>query len=829
MKVADFRDFDAGSDFASAVFIMDRLLQDVRHAIRVLRKTPVFTLVVIFTLALGIGANTAMFSVVNAVLLQGLPFRDASRIVDVNEWSEQRPTAIAPANFLDWQRMSRSFESMSLYRTRMFNVATGSGEPERLSGAQTSSTFFDVLGVSPILGRPFTRDDAQPGRAAVVLSYGLWQRRFGGADVVNRTIRLNGEPFTVAGVMPAGFNFPQDAEFWAVATHDVPPGGGPGDPRENRTAHYLRGIARLADGVGIEQANAELTTIATQLQAQYPENTNFTAVATSLQDQLIGSARTPLLILLGAVGCVLLIVIANVANLLMARATVRARELAIRAAVGANRRTLIRQLLTESVVMAAIGGALGVLLAFWGVELILALDPGEVPRVTPIAVDGAALAFAVALSIVTGVLFGVGPAWQASRPELQSTLKDATRGTTGEGSRHFARMGLVLAEVALSLVLLVGAGLLFRSLMTLLDVPLGFTTSGVMTMQVAPTGENYRAPGHFVSYWDRVLQNVRAVPGVKSAALSASAPMSPGMAVIAFQVSGRPEVPLHQAPLGHFLEVSPGYFAALGIPLLKGREFTTQDAIEDPRTIVINEAMARREFPNQEPLGQRFSFGPGPDGQQQWLEIVGVVGNVRQYRADEAPVPMTYAVHTANPQRAYSLIVRSDGDVLSLSSSVRAAIQAVDPSLPVARARTLDDVIGASLTQRKFNMTLLMVFAAIALILAIAGIYGTVAYAVAQRTQEIGIRVALGATTGEVLRLVLVDALKPVGGGLVLGIIAAFALTRALDRLVYGISTTDTMTFVTLPLLLGLVAMVASWLPAMRATRVDPMVALRAD
>jgi putative ABC transport system permease protein len=808
---------------------MDRFAQDLRHAVRVLRKTPVFTLVVVFTLALGIGANTAMFSVVNAVLLQDLPFSDPSRVVDINEYNNGGATAIAPANFVDWRRMARSFSVMAVYRPRTFNVSTGTGEPERLQGAQTSSTFFDVLGVTPIRGRSFTADDAEPGRASVILSYGLWQRRFAGADVVGRAMRLNGEPFTIVGVMPAAFNFPQAAEFWTNAAYDLPPGG-PGDPRENRGGHYLRGIARLNNGVSLEQANAELLTITEQLKTQYPDtNTNFTTQAASLQEQLVGSSRTPLIILLGAVGCVLLIVIANVANLLMARATVRARELAIRAAIGANRRTLIRQLLTESVVMAVVGGVLGVLLAFWGVDLILALDPGEVPRVTPISVDATALLFAVGLSLLTGVLFGVGPAWQASRPQLQSTLKDATRGTTGEGSRHFARMGLVLAEVAISLVLLVGAGLLFRSLMTLLDVPLGFTTSGVMTMQVAPTGENYRAPAHFIAYWNRVLENVRAVPGVKAAALSASAPMTPGMSVLAFQVSGRPEVPLHQSPIGHYLEVSPGYFDAMGIPVLSGREFAPQDAIENPRVIVINEAMARREFPNQDPLVQRFSFGPGPDNQQQWLEIVGVVGNVRQYRADEAPVPMTYVVHTSSTQRAYSLIVRTDGDAMALAGSVRAAVQAIDPSLPIVRARTLDEVIGASLTQRRFNMTLLLVFAAIALVLAVAGIYGTVAYAVAQRTQEIGIRVALGATTGEVLRLVLIDALKPVGGGLAIGMIAAFGLTRALDRLVYGISTTDTVTFVTLPLFLGLVAMLASWLPALRATRVDPMIALRAD
>ena len=809
---------------------MDRLFQDLRHAVRVLRKTPVFTAIVILTLALGIGANTAMFSVVNAVLLQDLPFADPARVVDINEYSEGQPTAIAPANFLDWRRMARSFQSMAVYRPRTFNVSTGGGEPERLVGAQASSTFFDVLGVTPILGRQFTPEDAEPGRATVVLSYGFWQRRFGGAaDVVNRTLRLNGEPYTIAGVMPAGFNFPQDSEFWISAAYDLPPGG-PGDPRQNRGGHYLRGFARLQPGVTIEQANAELATITQQLTAQYPDtNTNFVTQAAALQEQLVGSARTPLLILLGAVGCVLLIVVANVANLLMARATVRARELAIRAAVGANRRTLVRQLLTESVVMAVLGGVLGVLVAFWGVDLILSLEPGEVPRVNPVTVDGTALTFAVILSLLTGVLFGVGPAWQASRPQLQSTLKDATRGTTGEGSRQMARMGLVLAEVAISLVLLVGAGLLFRSLMMLMDVPLGFTTSGVMTMQVAPTGENYRAPGHFINYWDRVLERVRAVPGVKAAALSASVPMAPGMSVLGFQIAGRPELPLHQSPVGHYLEVSPGYFTTMGIPVLKGREFASQDAIENPRVIVINEAMARREFPNEEPLGQRFSFGAPPGEEPQWLEIVGVVGNVRQYRADEAPVPMTYAVHTAAPQRAYSVIVRTEGDAMALSSSVRAALQGIDPSLPVARVRTLDEVIGASLTQRKFNMTLLIVFAGIALVLAVAGIYGTVAYAVAQRTQEIGIRVALGATTGEVLRLVLIDALKPVAGGLALGMVAAFVLTRALDRLVYGISTTDTVTFVTLPLVLGCIAMLASWLPALRATRVDPMIALRAD
>jgi putative ABC transport system permease protein len=390
-------------------------------------------------------------------------------------------------------------------------------------------------------------------------------------------------------------------------------------------------------------------------------------------------------------------------------------------------------------------------------------------------------------------------------------------------------MSLVLAEVSISLVLLVGAGLLFRSLVTLMNVPLGFTTAGVMTLQVAPSGENYRAPGHFLAYWNRVLDNVRAVPGVAHAALARSVPMQGGISVLAFSVSGRPRLPLNRQPLGHHLSVSPDYFATLGIPVLEGREFTYQDAIVDARTIVINEAMARREFPGQDPLGQRISFGPDPSGREQWLEIVGVVGNVRQYRADEAAVPMIYGVHSGQPERAYSLLIRSDAEVTALTRSIRAAVHAVDPTLPASGVRTLDEVIGASLTQRKFNMTLLMVFAAIALVLAVAGIYGTVAYAVAQRTPEIGIRVALGATAGEILRLVLVDALKPVSGGLVLGLAAAFALTRLLDRLVYGVSTTDALTFVTLPIVLGVVALIASGLPAIRATRVDPVTALRGD
>ena len=813
---------------------MDRLLQDLRHAVRVLLKTPAFTAIVVFTLAVGIGANTAMFSIVDGVLLSGLPFRDADRLVDLNEVERADRTrgAVAPATFADWQRLSTSIETMAAYRQRTYNVALEAGEPERLSGAMTSSTFFDVLGTGPILGRQFTREDAAPGQGQhVVLSYGFWQRNFGGArDVVGKTVRLNGTPYDVIGVMPATVNFPQGANFWIPAAYDLPADGAGPDPRQDRGAHYLRAIGRMKAGASLASVNAELATISDQLSAAYPdESSNFIGVARPLHEQLVGAARTPLLVLLGAVGCVLLIVVANVSNLLMARATVRARELAIRAAVGADRLVLIRQLLTESLVLALAGGVLGVILAFWGVDLILALDPGDVPRVAPIGVNGAALAFATTLSVVTGVLFGIVPAWQASRPELQSALKENARGTTGEGHRRYARAGLVLAEVSLSLVLLVGAGLLFRSLMTLLDVPLGFTTDRMITMQMAPTGDSYRSPGQLIGFWDRVAESAAAVPGVESVALASGLPLTGGRSLIAFNVEGRPLAPLSQQPLAYWLDVSPGYFRTMGIPVVRGREFERQDAVESPTAILINDAMARREFPNQDPIGQRFSFGPDESGQPQWATIVGVVANVRQYRADQEPVPMAFGVHTGNPRAPMNVIVRTAGDPMTLAAPLRAALQAIDATLPVSQPRTLGAVVGASLTQRRFNMTLLAIFAGIALVLALAGIYGTVSYAVAQRVNEIGIRLALGATGPEILRLVLVDALKPVAGGLVVGLIAAFGLARGLQGLVFGVSPTDPLTFLSLPAVLGVVAFLASLVPALRATRVDPLEALRID
>jgi len=814
---------------------MDRLIRDLRHAVRMLRKTPVFTTVVVFTLAVGIGANTAMFSIVNGVLLQGLPFKHADRIVDLNEVERRGgPGAIAPPTFLEWRRMATSYDVIAAFATRFFNVAPGQGEPARLRAAIVSTTFFEVLGASPLLGRQFTSEDGEPGRGkSVVLTFGFWQQQLGGdRNVINQPIRLNGEPYTIVGVMPAAINYPENISFWLPAAYGVPSCiASIADPRAQRGAHCLRGVGRLKEGTSLQQANAELTTISDQLAKQYPEDSsNFIGRATPLHDRLVGSARTPLLVLLGAVGCVLLIVVANVANLLMARATVRAREMAIRAAIGASRSTLMGQLLTESIVIALVGGVLGVLVAFWSVDLILALDPGAVPRVTPVTVDGYALTFALALSLVTGVLFGVVPAWQASRPQLQNTLKDGTRSATGDGQRHFVRAGLVLAEVSISLVLLVGAGLLVRSLVTILDLPLGFSTSRMMTMTLAPSGENYRSPAQFKAYWDRVMERVSAIPGVEQAALTGYLPMGTNITITAFQPDSKAQLPANQQPLTHYADVGAGYFSTMGIPILSGREFTAQDEVLEPGVIIINEAMARREYPNENPIGRRFALDTDDKGNPlRWLEIVGVVGSVRQYRADEEPVPMTYAPVTAAPTRANALVIRTAGEPMAIAGSIRSALQSLDPTLPITPPRTLDDVVGASLTQRRFNMTLLIVFATIALILAIAGIYGTVAYAVAQRTQEIGIRVALGATSREILGLVLFGSLKPVVAGLGIGVIASLALTRLLSGLVYGVSTTDPVTFISLPILLGVVAFLAGLFPALRASRIDPLEALRVE
>ncbi|MCC7124005.1 MAG: ABC transporter permease [Acidobacteria bacterium] len=813
---------------------MDRLLQDLRHAVRMLARTPLYTFVILFTLGVGIGANTAMFSIVNSVLLQGLPFRQPDRLVDINEVEVRNRDrgAIAPANFVDWRAQSHSFEAMAAYVVRNLNVDSAGGEPERLAGAITSTTFFDALGASPLLGRTFMPAEAEPGQGnSVILGYGLWQRRFGGdATVVGTAMRINGTPHTIVGVMPASVAFPARAELWIPSAYDLPSLGG-GDPRQNRGAHYLRAIGRLEAGVSVTAANAELETIGQQLARAYPEtNDNFTPLVRPLQDVLVRSARTPLLVLLGAVLCVLLIVVANVANLLMARATVRARELAIRAALGAGRRTLVRQLLTESVLLAVAGGALGVLIAFWGVDLILALEPGEIPRIAPIAVDRQALVFATGLSVLTGLLFGVVPAWQASRPALQSTLKDATRGTTGDGTRHIARMGLVLAEVSLSLILLVGAGLLFRSLLHLLDVPIGFQPARVTTMQVAPTGENYRSVGQAIAYWEQVQDRIAAVPGVERASLTNTVPMGGSFSLSSYNASGKAPLPLNQSPLAYSATASPHFFDTLGIPVLRGRDFDRRDAVASPRVVIVNEAFVQREFPETDPIGQRVTFGPPDDGESpEWLDIIGVVGNTRTFGIDQEPSPTIYLPHTVGATQPLTIMVRAAGDPAMVAGGVRAALQNIDAALPIGRVRPLDEVIGASLTQRRFNVTLLAVFAGIALVLAVAGIYATVSYAIAQRTQELGIRVALGATRADVLRLVLWDGLKPVVLGLAVGVAGAFLLRTSLDRLVYGVSTSDPLTFIALPIILAAVAVVASLVPALRASRVDPMTALRVE
>jgi putative ABC transport system permease protein len=811
---------------------MDRLSQEIRHALRALRKAPGFTALVVFTLAIGIGANTAMFSIVNSVLLQPLPFDHPERVVDIAESAGRAGlTSIPPASFLDTRQMTTSFEAMSAYLTRSYNVAPPTGEPANLRGTMASTTFFDVLGIAPILGRGFVREDAEPGREQViVLSFGYWQRQFGGdRNIVNQSVRLNAQAYTVIGVMPATLNFPDASNFWIPARYDVPVcGAAPNQhPRDQRGVYCLRAVGRLKPQVRLSQANAEFKTVSDHLARQYPDHKSL-LVAVPLQERLVGATRAPLLVLLGAVACVLLIVVANVANLMMARATARGRELSLRAAIGASKAALIRQLLVESALLALFGGVLGVLLAFWGLNAMLALEPADLPRVAPIEIDRVVLGVAGLVSIATGLLFGMLPARHAATP-LHAALNEGLRGTTGDRRRHRSRALLVLIEVATCVVLLVGAGLLFRTLLALLETPLGFTTTRVLTLNVAPVGDGYRSREQLLSYWNRALERIATVSGVERVTVTGSLPMSGVFPVIGYRADNGPALPVTQWPTTNFVEAGSHYFATMDIAVLRGRDFGLQDMVLNPSAVIINDALARRDFGDEDPIGHRLAFGLDAAGNpaMNW-EIVAVVGNVRHNRADQEPVPIAYTPFSLFPG-GRNLMIRTAGEPMAVAGQIRAAVQSLDATLPVSPPRTLDEVIGESLKQRRFNMTLLAVFAAVALVMAVAGIYGTVAYAVVLRTQEIGIRIALGATRREVLRMVLATAMQPVVGGLVCGVIASAGLTRLLTGLLYGVSPIDSITFVSLPAFLAVVALLAAWLPALRATRIDPLNALRAD
>jgi predicted permease len=822
---------------------MNTLWQDLRYGVRTLLKKPGFALVAVITLALGIGANTAIFSVVNAVLLRPLPYDQADRLVYL---SERHPKfermSISYPDFSDWRAQNQVFEKIGVYNFGDYNL-TGSGEPERLRGGRASADLFAALRVRAALGRLFTNEEDQPGAPAVtVLSHQLWQRRFGGnPNILNQALTLNDRSYTVIGVLPPGFRFGGRTELW------VPAGQLAAQPAWQQRGNHpgLRGIARLKAGVTLEQARADMDAIAARLEQQYPDSNKYVGVRIiPLLENYVSDVRRALWVLLGAVGLVLLIACANVANLMLARAAARQRELAVRVALGASRWRIVRQLLTESLLLALVGGALGLLLAQWGVDLILAFSADSLPRTDEIRLDNYVLSFTAAVAILTGIFFGLAPALQASRTDVQEALKETARGTTG--GRHRLRQGLVVAEVALTLVLLIGAGLLIRSFYRLQQVNPGFVDENVLSFTISLPEQKYPDENQWLNFYQQVSERLRALPGVQTVSLTSRVPMGGNDWQTGFRVAGQPPPPPGQ---GHSMEVTlagPDYFRVMGIPLLRGRYFTEQDnraSLNEAQlrglnqrqrirvglqTIIVDEEFARRHWPNEDPVGKQVLWGQGPN--EPPLTVVGVVGRVKLYSPNEpAGFVQGYFPFLQLPDSGMSFIVKTTLDPEQLVTAARQQVQAVDPNQPIYDFKTLMQLRAESVAPQRLNLLLLGLFAAVALALAVVGIYGVMSYAVEQRTHEIGLRMALGAQTRDVLKLVVGQAMKLALLGVALGLLGAVALTGLMKNLLFGVTATDPLTFAGVALLLALVALLACWIPARRAAKVDPLIALRCE
>ncbi|MFL6276630.1 MAG: ABC transporter permease [Blastocatellia bacterium] len=800
---------------------MDSLLKDIRYGARMLTRNPAFTAVAVIALALGIGANAALFSVVNAVLLRPLPFADPDRLVMIRETKlPQFPEfSVSPGNFLDWQKQNTVFERMVAMGGTSFNLVDG-GEPERLQGMRVSDGFLDILGAQPALGRGFLAEEDQPGHNfVVILSHGLWQRRFGGdANILNRAITLNGQSYTVIGVMPPSFRvMDRPADLWAPIAFTA-------QQAQQHGSHYLSVFGRLKPGVTVEQARTEMSAIANRLAEQYPDSdAGWNVMVVPLLEYAVRSIKLALYVLLGAVGFVLLIACANVANLLMARASSRQKEIAIRTALGAGRWRIIRQLLTESVLLALVGGGVGLLLAVWGKDLLLSLAPEDLPRMREASLDGWVLAFTAGITLLTGIIFGLVPALQASRPNLNETLKDAGRGSTEGGRRHLFRSVLIVMEVATALVLLVGAGLLIKSFMRLQQVDPGFNPDNALMVKIALPQKKYTTPEQGGAFYKQLLEKVAALPGVEAVGASCVLPLDDDF-VLGFDIQGRPPYAPGDEPNTNYYSVSPDYFKAMSIPLRRGRLFNDHDIKDAPRVAVINETMAKKYFPDEDPIGKRINVTMGPTT---YREIVGIVGDVKHYGLDRDTPPETYEPYMQQPMSSMSLVVRTPAEPTSLSAAIRGEVLSLDKEQPVSSIKPLTQLVSASIAQQRFAMLLLGVFAAVAMLLASVGIYGVMSYAVTQRIHEIGIRMALGASSRDVLRLVVGHGMKLALIGVALGLSIAFLVTRIMATLLFGVSATDLMTFTVFSVSLTAVALVACLVPARRALKVDPMVALR--
>ncbi|HEY2799077.1 MAG TPA: ABC transporter permease [Chthoniobacterales bacterium] len=813
--------------------IMRDIGQDLRYALRMLLKNPGFATVAILALALGIGANSAIFSVVNTVLLKPLPYKNPQQLVTVWEnathlgFPKNTPS---PANFLDWRRQNTVFQGMAAMAWESYNL-TGIGEPERLDARRVSANLFDLLGVQPVVGRNFLPQEDKPGTHVVILSYGLWQRRFASnPQVIGQAINLSGESYTVVGVMPPTVELPglADAANW----HDQlwVPIAFTSEEAARRGSHYLEVIARMKADVTLKQARAEMETIAARLAQQYPdENLRIGSVVTPLQEEAVGDMRPALLVLLGAVGFVLLIACANVANLLLARAAVRQKEIALRLALGASRARLTRQFLTESIVLAALGGALGLLLAVGSLHVLKTFIPDTVSQAQAITIDGKVLAFTLFVSLLTGIVFGLAPATQASKFDLNDSLKEGARDSSGGGKSHRLRGLLVIGEVAVSFLLLIGAGLLINSFLHLRHLDPGFNPDHLLTVKVSLPDTKYPDKEKKAAFFNEVVRRVQPLPGVESVAVANNLPFTYNGDSMPIGIEGRVDPPPDQRLDVIFRVVGPDYFKTMKIPLLKGRTFTDHDRAGSANVAVVSEQTARHFWPGENPIGKRLKPG-STTSDSPWREVVGVVEDVRQNDYVKAPKMQMYFSYyqiTSFPPNA--LVIRTKVDPLSLAATVRNAIWEVDKDQPVSDIRTMDDIVSAAVARQRFSMLLLAVFAALALVLAAVGIYGVMSYAVAQRTREIGIRMALGAQRSDILRMTVAQGLKLVGLGLVIGLAAAFLLTRVMASLLFGISATDPLTFLSISLVLLSVAVLASYLPARRATKVDPMIALRAQ